>query len=788
MSVHNPMRLRSHYVSILSLAVLLVFFSDVSKSNGQLSTPEDDIRTLKSAKVDTSAKGLQRFFQQRILSEQDHKKIEAFVSDLDSKSFETREAALTALVLYGRSALPYLEKAVKQGSLESRQRAQQCILRIGQVSGTEIESAAVRRLVHLQPEGTLQLLLDYYASGAQDLIKEELLAGMGRIGVKGGKVDPVLLTALSKGKTGHKAAAAFLIAQRGGPEYRSDVRKLLTDAKPEVRKMVVRGFLGSSILDKAKDRFAEDNRLLRNNNVNDSQQDIIDFLKRRSLTVDQQQRLKGLIRNLGHPRYATRLRAFKDIMEIELPAVGFLLEALNDDNPEIVQRAEMCIWEIRKGPGPALPEAAVRLMIQYPSRKSVEALITYLPFAPDETVEQQIIETLCLLSTDKEHVTDLFVEALNDPLPARKSAAAYILGKIGTKQECEGLDKLLEHPHKTVKFRTAMGLLAAKNKQSIPTLIDLLEEMPKEKIWEIEATLRRLAGDAAPDLYVSDYDPKKQTAAIAAWKTWWTKHKGNININDAIRDDRYLGLFTICEYDSANNRFGNRAGGRIWECGRDGKVRWEIKNVMGPMDAQVLRNGRVLIAESNSRKVTERDKTGKIVWEYMLPTNPINCQRLPNGNTFIATYRNLMEVTPDKRVVYNHNRNLGSNYYTAKKLRDGTIVATNSRAQIVRIDSANGKVLKTISIQQGGWNGVDVLPNGNYLVSEMSRNLLRELDRNGKLVKQINFTSAFRAHALPNGNRLVVGMNSRKVAEVDFNGKVIWEQSCQGRPWNVQFR
>ena len=85
------------------------------------------------------------------------------------------------------------------------------------------------------------------------------------------------------------------------------------------------------------------------------------------------------------------------------------------------------------------------------------------------------------------------------------------------------------------------------------------------------------------------------------------------------------------------------AGGRVFEIDPNGKERWSINDLRGPVDAVVVPGKRVLIAEYHSRRVSERDFTGKILWQKQV-ANPINVQRLRNGNTFIASRSHLMEV------------------------------------------------------------------------------------------------------------------------------------------------
>src|SRR6202011_3041700 len=107
-------------------------------------------------------------------------------------------------------------------------------------------------------------------------------------------------------------------------------------------------------------------------------------------------------------------------------------------------------------------------------------------------------------------------------------------------------------------------------------------------------------------------------------------------------DRQLLGLTLSIEFNT----------GRVWECGRDGKPRWEVTNLAGPMEAQVLPGSRVLIAESRGHTVTERDFKGNVLWEKKLGADPTGCQRLPNGNTFVSTYSSVMEFGRDGKEVY----------------------------------------------------------------------------------------------------------------------------------------
>jgi hypothetical protein len=92
-----------------------------------------------------------------------------------------------------------------------------------------------------------------------------------------------------------------------------------------------------------------------------------------------------------------------------------------------------------------------------------------------------------------------------------------------------------------------------------------------------------------------------------------------------------------------------------------------------PFTAIRLENGNTLINCTHSNMVIEVDKAGKEVWRLTnadlpepLLSDPCGGQRLANGNTVIASYGagkadavKMLEVTPDKKVVWTYKSGLG---------------------------------------------------------------------------------------------------------------------------------
>ena len=195
------------------------------------------------------------------------------------------------------------------------------------------------------------------------------------------------------------------------------------------------------------------------------------------------------------------------------------------------------------------------------------------------------------------------------------------------------------------------------------------------------------------------------------------------------------------------------------------------------MDAQVVQGRRVLIAESNAHRVSERDFQGKVIWECKFAGEPINCLRLPNGNTWVGLRDGCSECTRDGKILYTHA--FGGSLNACRRVKNGHVVYLSGSGLIGEID-AQGKAIRSVQLkQEGTWGDVDLLPNGRFLVTNYGANFTREVDDKGKMHwEQTAVAGACGADRLPNGHTLLA-CPSRSV-EIDRAGKVVWETKSAG--------
>jgi outer membrane protein assembly factor BamB len=314
----------------------------------------------------------------------------------------------------------------------------------------------------------------------------------------------------------------------------------------------------------------------------------------------------------------------------------------------------------------------------------------------------------------------------------------------------------------------------------VPILIDLLACPVNEFAWQAEDLLLRLASETPT---VPALDPAKENGRREyrdRWAKWWSDNAGKIDLSRVDSDPPQRGWTVVAQMSTS----------KVYELDRQGKVRWNIEGLSGPIDAQILTGDRLLIAEHHGSRVTERNLQGTVLWEKKLDDRPVQVHRLPGGNTFICTYSAVMEVKRDGTQVYCHRpEGTSGQIYAGHKLRNGHIVCITLDGRILELESTTGKLVKSFNSGLSGCYSIQSLPRGNYLVSSYNEGKVHEIDGAGKVVWKYELASAYHAERLPSGNTLVSSHGGSRVVEVDRNGKVLNEQGTNSNNvWRVHRR
>lgn len=195
---------------------------------------------------------------------------------------------------------------------------------------------------------------------------------------------------------------------------------------------------------------------------------------------------------------------------------------------------------------------------------------------------------------------------------------------------------------------------------------------------------------------------------------------------------------------------------------------------------------------------------GKVEWEVECKHNSHDVHSLPSRNLLLHTAAAVVtEMTPKKDVVWKYEAKPKEGYkgrvevHAFQRLADGnTMVAESGNRRIVEVDK-DGKIVKEIALKVNkpdphrDTRMVRKLDSGNYLVCHEGDGCVREYDPTGKVVWEYALdlggrkeapghgpeghgTSVYGAIRLANGNTVIAGGNNNRVLEVNPDGKVVF--------------
>jgi len=515
--------------------------------------------------------------------------------------------------------------------------------------------------------------------------------------------------------------------------------------------------------------LSSDEHKLRNVGLATDGPALLDFFRDQTLTQARREKLTALIGQLGDRSFKIRERASAELRPMGMVAVPFLRQAAGSADLEVACRASACLRHIEeKDLRVGVPAAAARMLAARKPAGATEVLLEFVPSVENDSVAEEVRTALVALAVHDGKPARALLDALDDPVSARRAAAIETLSQAGLAKQQPEVRKLLHDADPLVRQRAALALALAREKDAIPVLIDLLAQLPPGRGRQVEALLLRLAGETAPPVGLGQ-DETARTKCRDAWAAWWRAQNGTVDLAqlDGIKPLRGYTLLVLLD------------AGRVVEVDADNKPRFQIDGLEFPLDAQMLPEDRVLIAEHNGNRVTERNRNGEVVWEQRVPL-PLVAQRLPNGHTFIATQTQFFVVDATGRVLKNRGLPSGEFIMKAQMLPNGDIACVTS-SRFLRLD-ASGREIQSMQVYvQTSGGRVEVLPSGHVLIPELKNNRVVEYDTDGKIVWQVPFTEPIAAVRLANGNTLVTSFNQPRAVELDRTGKEIWEYKTDTR-------
>ncbi len=779
-----------------------------------LAAPADgEESALAAAGLPATDKALLNFFRKRAQPPPARAVIEQLARSLGSANAAEADAAQSELLSIGAPVVAVLrEVANRVDAARASRRARQILHWIEGPQADRLPVEAARVLAARKTPGTAEALLAYVPFADNDTVVEEIVAALTAVAFRDGKADSALLEAL-KGRTAFaRAAAARALCKAGGNASWKAVRPLLTDPEPAVRLQAALALADAhdsqaiavliecladgpaSLGAQAEEYLARlagewavhgprggdlISRELRRELwatwwKKTSGELLLRELHSRILTDEELDRAHALLRKLESEKEEARATAARELAALGPRVSPLLRRAVQQGHPRAGPAAARCLDRIeREFPPIPLPEALFDMLALRRPKGTVAALVAFLPCAEDEEMVGRIERVLGSVGVVDGKAEEILVKALEDRYGVRRAAAAVALWQ-GHADVLPSVRKVLADKDVEVRRRVAGELASAGDKEAVAVLVALLATLPDERAWEIEEQLERLAGDKAPAVITES--PVNWKNVADAWKQWWQGNRNKVVMTGAFApaSGGPLRGYTLLVQPQSNS---------VVELDPDGKQRWALTGLEMPLDAVVLANHHVLVAEQN--RVTERDLRGKVVWQKEVP-RPFSVQRLRNGNTFIACNNLIVEINRAGKEILRVA--LPGGPVAARRLPDGRIVAFDYRNVIHQLDKVGRKVESVHPNIGGGAGCNEVLDDGHVLVLSPGMGNITEFDMDGKEVGRFDLPGAAHGFRLPNGHTLVMTQMGNKVVELDKNWKQVKETTLAAPAFRVKRR
>lgn len=182
------------------------------------------------------------------------------------------------------------------------------------------------------------------------------------------------------------------------------------------------------------------------------------------------------------------------------------------------------------------------------------------------------------------------------------------------------------------------------------------------------------------------------------------------------------------------------------------------------------------------------DKEGKIEWKCEIGNDVQDTWLLPGGNILVSYIHGVKEIDKSKKVVWEYKvpKEPYVEIHSAQPLDNGNIlIAECGTKRLIEIDR-KGKIQKEIKLKTDQechlqFRSARKTARGTYWVAFLGDSKVEEVDGEGKVLRTIKLEEKKKsAHAvveLPNGNILVTTGYSSGIKEINRYGDVVWEIS-----------
>lgn len=420
-----------------------------------------------------------------------------------------------------------------------------------------------------------------------------------------------------------------------------------------------------------------------------------------------------LIQQLGSAEYNLRQQAEARLFSV--PILPEKFRSIVEQSPDMEVRYRLrSIFENRTQRVESLLVAALRTIARQPKLKNLEHAFFLMAHSESTRIQREAAASVRALASND--FQQSFKKQLKSPNVEVRILAAELLAQCSTADMSPELIPLLNDESERVQLNVAQILIDQDHRPAVRVLAKLVAA---KKIRVASKAVRILDAITGEELgRVSYSSPENNSKLRADWLAWCDANLDNAKLNLPISENlnsvsrlngntliakdsnviieldpdreeilkiKAPGILSVEKTEEGNYLAFSYSAQWLKEFSPEGKVNWEITGVKFN-NAMPLDSGNVLVTVGPSSVVREIDpKTKKTVWEYKTESWPNDAYRLESGNTLIGGKGGVIEVSPDKEIVWEYANPDPGTIVVSKETPNGNILIgwTNGLARVV---------------------------------------------------------------------------------------------------------
>jgi len=240
-------------------------------------------------------------------------------------------------------------------------------------------------------------------------------------------------------------------------------------------------------------------------------------------------------------------------------------------------------------------------------------------------------------------------------------------------------------------------------------------------------------------------------------------------------------------------------GSKVFMIDARGRILWLHEGDLHfAHSAIVLRNGDILVPDTNADRLVEFDRSGAVVWTSgswsggsgLLSDGsridyPNYVEEVGEGRFLLSSrYTNrILEVDRSGRVLWSFGG--VTKQHAPRRLADGnTLIADSGANRVIEVDK-EGRIVWQYSDGLDWPRFADRLADGNTLITDSSHNRVIEVSRDGKILFEFGpgvLSAPYQAEGLADGSIMIADAQHGRLLRIDRSGRIVWKFERKRNP------